>query len=70
MKISRGFVKTAFVVIEKATGKRYDCFIQDYEYILSGKHETRFNIGINGWTEWGFLYYLDEEEFNEKFIIA
>ena len=68
MKISRGYIKEAFKVTERETGKHYDCFIQDYEY-TSGKHETRFNIGINGWYEWNFLYYVDEEEFNENFTV-
>ena len=68
MKISRGFIPTAFRITEKKTGKHYDCFIQDYEY-LNGKHQTRFNIGINGWDCWNFLYYLDEAEFNNEFSI-
>ena len=68
MKISKGFVKTAFQVTEKKTGKHYDCFLQDYEY-YSKKHETRFNIGINGWHEWNFIYYLDEKTFNELFTV-
>ena len=68
MKISKGFIKEAFKVTEKETGGHYDCFIQDYEY-TSEEHETRFNIGVNGWHEWNFLYYVDEEEFNENFTI-
>lgn len=68
MKISKGYIPTAFSVTEKETGKHYDCWLQDYEY-MNGKHETRFNIGINGWYEWGFCYYLNEQEFNKHFEI-
>lgn len=68
MKISKGFIQTAFKVVEKKTGKKFDCFIQDYEYI-DGKRETRFNIGINGWNEWGFICYMDEEQFNSEYEV-
>jgi len=68
MKISKGYIKTAFKVTERETGKHYDCFIQDYEH-TNGKHETRFNIGINGWHEWSFLHYEDEESFNRNYSI-
>lgn len=68
MKISKGFIKTAFKVQEKATGKHFDCFIQEYEY-TSGETETRFNIGINGWQEWSFVHYVDEARFNELYEI-
>lgn len=69
MKISAGFIKTAFRVVEKKTGKKYDCFLQDYE-LSNGKHETRYNIGINGWHEWNFIHYVDEERFNEEYELA
>lgn len=68
MKVSRGFVKTAFVVTEKDTGFKYDCFIQDYEN-YDGTHNTRFNVGINGWEEWHFIHYVDEKAFNERYSI-
>lgn len=68
MKLSSGYIKTAFNVIEKETNKHFDCFIQDYEY-MDGTHNTRMNIGINGWNEWNFLFYLSIEDFNEKFSI-
>ena len=69
MKISRGFVKEAFKVIEKETGRKYDCFLQDYEW-SNGEHTTRYNIGINGWNEWNFLHYEDEDSFNEHYDLA
>jgi hypothetical protein len=69
MKISKGYVKTAFEVTEKATGRKYDCFIQDYEYVSSGKHETRFNIGINGWNEGSFKCYESEDDFNRYYAV-
>lgn len=69
MKLSSGYIKTAFIVKDKQTGEQYDCFIQDYIYNMSGEHQTRFNIGINGWNEWSFLFYLSEEEFNERMEI-
>lgn len=68
MKVSKGFIMTAFKVREKASGKTYDCFLQEYEW-TNGEKNTRFNIGINGWLEWGFCFYLDENEFNERFEI-
>lgn len=68
MKISRGIIKTAFKIREKATGKTFDCFIQDYPK-LDGDSYTRFNIGINGWNEWSFICYLDEEEFNRGYEV-
>jgi hypothetical protein len=68
MKISKGYITTAFKVTEKKTGNHYDCWLQDYEYD-DGKHSTRFNIGINGWHEWSFCFYLNEQEFNEEFVI-
>lgn len=68
MKISKGFIKTAFRVREKSTGRCFDCFIQDYEY-ANGNRESRFNIGINGWIEWNFIHYVDEEAFNRDYEI-
>lgn len=68
MKISKGYIVAAFKVKEKESNKIYDCFIQDYEY-ENGTHKARFNIGINGWSEWNFRFYLAEDEFNEKFEI-
>lgn len=69
MKLSTGYVKTAFRVREKRTGKEYDCFIQDYEY-TNGHRQGRFNIGINGYHEWNFLFYLEADDFNEEFEVA
>lgn len=69
MKLSTGIVKEAFVVERIDTGRRYDCFLQDYEWD-SGKHETRFNIGINGWREWTFIHYVNEEQFNKEYRIV
>lgn len=68
MKISKGYIKTAFQVTEKKTGEHYDCFIQEYPNGV-GDTYTRFNIGINGWSEWSFCYYLNESDFNEQFTI-
>ena len=68
MKLSDGFVKTAFRVTEKETGRHYDCFIQHYDY-QNGKTETRFNVGINGWNEWTFCAYYNESEFNREFSV-
>lgn len=69
MKLASGYIKTAFVVKRKDTGETYDCFLQDYEY-ENGDHETRFNIGINGWNEWHFLWYVSEEDFNERYTVV
>ena len=69
MKLSVGFIKEAFRVKEKETGKELDCFIQDYEH-SNGKHQTRFNIGINGWHEWTFIHYVDERQFNEMYSVV
>lgn len=68
MKLSSGFIKTAFKVTEKSTGRHFDCFIQNYDY-MNGKQETRFNIGINGWDGWNFCFYMNEAEFNKEFTI-
>lgn len=69
MKVSNGFVKTAFKVKRMEDNKILDCFIQEYDY-GAGVTETRFNIGINGYNEWNFLYYLNEEKFNKEFEIV
>ena len=69
MKLSKGFVKEAFVIQKRENGETYDCFLQDYEYD-NGHHETRFNIGINGWHEWHFLWYQSEEDFNKYYIVV
>lgn len=69
MKISRGYIPTAFEVREKETGEKLDCFIQEIELmgINDGKPCTRYNIGINGWTEWTCLYCIyTDEDFNNK----
>lgn len=68
MKLSRGCVPEAFKVIRKEDGRKLDCFIQNYQY-MSGEERPRFNVGINGWSEWGFLGYYDEQDFNEHFDV-
>ena len=70
MKVAKGCIKTAFQVRDKRDGRTYDCFLQDYEYYPSKKHETRFNIGFNGWTEWHFFHYESEEGFNKHYEIV
>lgn len=62
------FIKDSFKVINKENGMSYDVFIQDYQYLMSGKICKRYNVGINGHLEWNFLYYLDSyKELAEMF---
>ena len=69
MKLSKGCVPEAFKVIRKEDGRKLDCVIQNFKDAFSGKEYTRFNVGINGWTEWSFIAYYDEQDFNEHFDV-
>lgn len=68
MKLSNRYIKTAFKITEIATGKRYDCFLQNINY-YGGENETLFNIGINGYNEWNFICYVNEADFNKLYTI-
>lgn len=69
MKLSKGCVPEAFKVRDKRDGQRYDCVIQNYKDSFSGVEYPRFNIGINGWTEWSFVAYYNEQDFNKYFEV-
>lgn len=64
--MSNMFVKEAFRIREKSTGKTFDCFKQNYPY-SNGKVVPRYNVGINGYNEWSFLFYIEVNEFDEHF---
>lgn len=63
------FVTEYMKICRKSNGEVYDCFIQDYES-FNGKKCKRFNIGINGYTEWSNLLCIyNEDEFNDQFEV-
>ena len=58
------FVKKFMVVENRTTGRRYECFPQIVRSSL-GKYVLRYNVGINGYSEWTFIHAIyDNEEFN------
>lgn len=64
-------MRDALVVRDRRTGKKYDCFPQMVDLNFNGKYELRYNIGINGHTEWSNICCVySNEEFNEKYEVV
>ena len=56
------FVENTFTVIDKQTGRKYDCFEQWINLNYDGKMIHRYIVGINGSSYWTLCctYYSDE----------
>lgn len=64
------FIKNAKRIKDKKTGKIYDCFPQIVDVNFNGVYRLRYNIGINGYTEWNFIHAIyDNDEFNEMYEV-
>lgn len=63
------FVKAFMVVENRTTGCRYECFPQIVRSSL-GKYVLRYNVGINGYSEWTFIHAIyDNDEFNRLYKV-
>lgn len=56
------FVENTFTVIDKQTGRKYDCFEQWINLNYDSKMIHRYIVGINGSPYWTLCctYYSDE----------
>lgn len=57
-------------VKNRETGKVFDCFVQMLDLNFNGRWVMRYNIGINGYTEWTFIEAIyDNDTFNERYEV-
>lgn len=64
------FIKDTMKVKNRETGKTYDCFTQSVDLNNNGNYVMRYNIGINGYTEWSFVHAIyDNETFNKMYEV-
>ena len=63
-------VENAIKVRDKRTGKVYDCIPQIVDLNFNGRYELRYNIGINGYTEWSNVCCVyDNDVFNRDYEV-
>lgn len=66
----RDMIKNTFTVRNKATGQRFSCIPQMVDLCCNGKYVLRYNIGINGYTEWSFIEAIyDNDTFNREYEV-
>ena len=62
---------TVYDVIEKVSGKKRQCIAQMVELNLNSEYCLRYNIGIEGYHEWGFIECIyDNETFNKRYEVV
>lgn len=62
--------KAIYTVRRKADGKRFSMVPQAVDLNFNDRYCLRYNIGINGYTEWTFIEAIyDNDEFNEKYEV-
>lgn len=65
------FIKNAMKIKDRKTGRAYDCFTQAVDLNFNGRYVMRYNIGINGYTEWTFIHAIySNDEFNEMYEVV
>ncbi len=63
-------IENAMRIRDRRTGEEYDCFPQMVDLSFKGKYELRYNIGINGYTEWSNICCIySNDEFNSKYEV-
>lgn len=66
-----GYIKNTMEVIERSTGRKYECFPQMIDLNFDGKYELRYNVGVNGYTEWSNIECIySNDEFNERYEVV
>lgn len=64
------FIENTMKVRDRETGKTYDCFLQSVDLNFNGKYIMRYNIGINGYTEWHNVCCIySNEDFNNEYEV-
>lgn len=63
-------IKNTMLIKDKRTGKKYECFTQSVDLNYDGKFVLRYNIGINGYTEWTNICCIyDNNAFNSNYEV-
>ena len=63
-------IKNTMLIKDKRTGKKYECFTQSVDLNYYGKFVLRYNIGINGYTEWTNICCIyDNNTFNANYEV-
>ena len=63
-------VKNTMLIKDKRTGKKYECFTQSVDLNCDGIYVLRYNIGINGYTEWTNICCIyDNNTFNVNYEV-
>lgn len=63
-------IKDTFKVRNRETGKKYDAFVQAVDLNNKNTYVMRWNIGINGYTEWNSIHCIyDNDEFNKMYKV-
>ena len=63
-------IKNTMLVKDKRTGKKYECFTQSVDLNYDGIYVLRYNIGINGYTEWTNICCIyDNNVFNANYEV-
>ena len=63
-------IKNTMLIKDRRTGKKYECFTQSVDLNYDGKFVLRYNIGINGYTEWTNICCIyDNNTFNANYEV-
>lgn len=63
-------MKQILKVKERKTQKIFDCDVEAVDLNNNGKYVMRYNIGINGHSEWSFIHAIyDNDAFNERYEV-
>ena len=58
-------------IVDKNTGEKYNCIPQMVDINFNGNYSLRYNIGIEGYHEWSFLFAIySDSVFNMRFRVV
>ena len=64
------FIKGTMKIRNRKNNEVLDCFTQAVQLNHDGKYVLRYNIGINGYSNWTFIYAeYDNDTFNENWEV-
>lgn len=68
--MSKLFVENTFIVFNRETGRKYECFEQMVDLGCNGKFVHRYNIGVNNYVNWYPVEMIySEDEFDERYAV-
>jgi hypothetical protein len=64
------FVENTFIIVNRETGRKYECVEQMIDLNFNGKLVHRYNVGINNYVNWHPVEMIYKEDMlHEKYIV-